>query len=177
MDSIELEIRDSRDSQVQLALLLPLFYQYQLDRKHTAPCLDQSSPTSSSHRKSHGLNLLEIDRVLRAGVYWVLSGPPIGWRVSYKGWERSAQDLESEQNNLEDLARRLCEAFSTYPRTYDLIHAHGLFSMYKTKCDILDILLEMHRIVRPEGAIIIRDRPCRYHWESKRPYRTVEMEQ
>ncbi|KAK3025432.1 hypothetical protein RJ639_042158 [Escallonia herrerae] len=24
-------------------------------------------------------------------------------------------------------------------------------------CDILDILLEMHRIVRPEGAIIVRD--------------------
>ncbi|PSR88343.1 Methyltransferase [Actinidia chinensis var. chinensis] len=24
-----------------------------------------------------------------------------------------------------------CEAFSTYPRTYDLIHANGLFSLYK----------------------------------------------
>ncbi|XP_015938712.1 probable methyltransferase PMT2 [Arachis duranensis] len=26
-----------------------------------------------------------------------------------------------------------CEAFSTYPRTYDLIHANGLFSLYKDK--------------------------------------------
>ncbi|CAL1406293.1 unnamed protein product [Linum trigynum] len=34
-----------------------------------------------------------------------------------------------------------CEAFSTYPRTYDLIHANGLFSLYKDKCSMEDILL------------------------------------
>ncbi|KAK3036256.1 hypothetical protein RJ639_030798 [Escallonia herrerae] len=50
-----------------------------------------------------------------------------------------------------------CEAFSTYPRTYDLIHANGVFSLYKDKCSIEDILLEMDRILRPEGAVIIRD--------------------
>ncbi|KAG7570282.1 S-adenosyl-L-methionine-dependent methyltransferase [Arabidopsis thaliana x Arabidopsis arenosa] len=51
-----------------------------------------------------------------------------------------------------------CEAFSTYSRTYDLIHANGVFSLYLDKCDIVDILLEMQRILRPEGAVIIRDR-------------------
>ncbi|GER51495.1 S-adenosyl-L-methionine-dependentmethyltransferases superfamily protein, partial [Striga asiatica] len=50
-----------------------------------------------------------------------------------------------------------CEAFSTYPRTYDLIHANGVFSLYKDKCDFEDILLEMDRILRPEGTIIFRD--------------------
>lgn len=50
-----------------------------------------------------------------------------------------------------------CERFSTYPRTYDLIHAHGLFSFYQDKCSMEDILLEMDRILRPEGAVIIRD--------------------
>ncbi|EXB44674.1 putative methyltransferase PMT2 [Morus notabilis] len=50
-----------------------------------------------------------------------------------------------------------CEAFSTYPRTYDLIHANGVFSLYKDKCDPVDILLEMDRILRPEGAVIFRD--------------------
>ncbi|GAB2269970.1 hypothetical protein Dimus_004886 [Dionaea muscipula] len=50
-----------------------------------------------------------------------------------------------------------CEAFSTYPRTYDLIHAYGLFSLYKNKCNAEDILLEMDRILRPEGAVIFRD--------------------
>lgn len=50
-----------------------------------------------------------------------------------------------------------CEGFSTYPRTYDLIHANGLFSLYKDKCNFENILLEMDRILRPEGAVIIRD--------------------
>ncbi|XP_028762442.1 probable methyltransferase PMT14 [Neltuma alba] len=50
-----------------------------------------------------------------------------------------------------------CEGFSTYPRTYDLIHAHGLFSLYHDKCSMEDILLEMDRILRPEGAVIVRD--------------------
>ncbi|PIA57457.1 hypothetical protein AQUCO_00600291v1 [Aquilegia coerulea] len=50
-----------------------------------------------------------------------------------------------------------CEAFSTYPRTYDLIHSYGIFSLYKNKCDIEDILLEMDRILRPEGTVIFRD--------------------
>ncbi|KAK8574215.1 hypothetical protein V6N13_097204 [Hibiscus sabdariffa] len=50
-----------------------------------------------------------------------------------------------------------CEAFSTYPRTYDLIHANGVFSLYNNKCKFEDILLEMDRILRPEGAVIIRD--------------------
>ncbi|KMS97843.1 hypothetical protein BVRB_5g123370 [Beta vulgaris subsp. vulgaris] len=50
-----------------------------------------------------------------------------------------------------------CEGFSTYPRTYDLIHANHLFSMYQDKCEYEDILLEMDRILRPEGVVIFRD--------------------
>ncbi|CAA6665176.1 unnamed protein product [Spirodela intermedia] len=50
-----------------------------------------------------------------------------------------------------------CEGFSTYPRTYDLIHASGVFSLYKNKCAVEEILLEMDRILRPEGAVIFRD--------------------
>ncbi|GJM92185.1 hypothetical protein PR202_ga08625 [Eleusine coracana subsp. coracana] len=51
-----------------------------------------------------------------------------------------------------------CEAFSTYPRTYDIIHANGIFSLYIHKCGIIDILVEMDRILRPGGAAIVRDR-------------------
>lgn len=50
-----------------------------------------------------------------------------------------------------------CEGFSTYPRTYDLLHASGLFSLYQDRCEFEDILLEMDRILRPEGTVIIRD--------------------
>ncbi|PIN02758.1 hypothetical protein CDL12_24725 [Handroanthus impetiginosus] len=50
-----------------------------------------------------------------------------------------------------------CEAMSTYPRTYDLIHADSVFTLYKNRCEMEDIMLEMDRILRPEGSVIIRD--------------------
>ncbi|XP_022766612.1 probable methyltransferase PMT7 isoform X2 [Durio zibethinus] len=53
-----------------------------------------------------------------------------------------------------------CEPFSTYPRTYDLLHANHLFSQYKNSgegCQLEDIMLEMDRVLRPQGFVIIRD--------------------
>ncbi|PKA59302.1 putative methyltransferase PMT19 [Apostasia shenzhenica] len=330
--------RDVHEAQVQFALerglpaMLGVLGIFRLpypsrsfDMVHCARCLIKWA-------SREGLYLLEIDRILRPGGYWVLSGPPINWKKMYKGWERTAEDLEAEQIAIEDLAKRLCwkkiaekapiavwrkpknhihcavklklakslgfceksdpdtawydrmqvcltrlpmveeihdtaggalakwpkrlnvvpprisnnrikgvstetfhadgqiwnkrvlhyrnyfnlglavkyrnimdmnaglggfaaalgkypvwvlnvvpvhasirtldviyergligtymdwcEAFSTYPRTYDLIHANGIFSIYMDKCEMIDILLEMDRILRPEGAVIIRD--------------------
>lgn len=52
-----------------------------------------------------------------------------------------------------------CEAFSTYPRTYDLLHAWKVFSdIDKRNCGVEDLLIEMDRILRPEGFVIIRDK-------------------
>eukprot|EP00249_Psilotum_nudum_P006933 c20167_g1_i2 orf=363-2150(+) len=53
-----------------------------------------------------------------------------------------------------------CEPFSTYPRTYDLLHAFRVFSSYKRGgkgCQMEDIMLEMDRMLRPTGLLIIRD--------------------
>ncbi|KAD5962035.1 hypothetical protein E3N88_13508 [Mikania micrantha] len=50
-----------------------------------------------------------------------------------------------------------CEPFDTYPRTYDLIHAAGLFSIEQKRCNITSIMLEMNRILRPGGRVYIRD--------------------
>ncbi|XP_021760906.1 probable methyltransferase PMT10 [Chenopodium quinoa] len=50
-----------------------------------------------------------------------------------------------------------CEAFDTYPRTYDLLHASGLFSIERKRCNISTIMLEMDRILRPDGKIYVRD--------------------
>lgn len=52
-----------------------------------------------------------------------------------------------------------CEPFDTYPRTYDLLHAAGLFSAEKKrkKCNISTIMLEMDRMLRPGGYVYIRD--------------------
>ncbi|GAA0183632.1 methyltransferase [Lithospermum erythrorhizon] len=51
-----------------------------------------------------------------------------------------------------------CESFSTYPRSYDLLHADHLFSKIKTKCNYMAFIAEVDRILRPEGKIIIRDK-------------------
>ena len=52
-----------------------------------------------------------------------------------------------------------CEAFSTYPRTYDLIHAWTIFSdIIEKECSPEDLLIEMDRILRPKGFIIVRDK-------------------
>ncbi|XP_020599603.1 probable methyltransferase PMT27 isoform X1 [Phalaenopsis equestris] len=50
-----------------------------------------------------------------------------------------------------------CESFSTYPRTYDLLHADHLFSKMKERCSIVPVLAEIDRIVRPGGKLIVRD--------------------
>lgn len=76
-----------------------------------------------------------------------------------------------------------CEAFPTYPRTYDLVHAEGLLSTHQQqRCSIFDIFSEIDRILRPEGWVIIYDktplieglRPvaAQLKWEA----RVVEME-
>nr|XP_010919246.1 probable methyltransferase PMT13 isoform X1 [Elaeis guineensis] len=58
-----------------------------------------------------------------------------------------------------------CEAFSSYPRTYDLIHVAGINSLIrdptsgKSRCHLVDLMIEMDRILRPEGTAVIRDSP------------------
>lgn len=54
-----------------------------------------------------------------------------------------------------------CEAFSTYPRTYDLLHVAPLqpFTTLDKRCSLAEVMVEMDRILRPEGTIIIRDTP------------------
>ncbi|KAK6922796.1 putative S-adenosyl-L-methionine-dependent methyltransferase [Dillenia turbinata] len=50
-----------------------------------------------------------------------------------------------------------CESFSTYPRSYDLLHADHLFSQIKKKCNMVALVAEVDRILRPEGKLIVRD--------------------
>ncbi|GAU27887.1 hypothetical protein TSUD_159810 [Trifolium subterraneum] len=58
-----------------------------------------------------------------------------------------------------------CEPFSTYPRTYDLIHASSIESFIKdpasgkSRCNIVDLMVEIDRILRPEGTVVVRDTP------------------
>ncbi|KAK7817346.1 putative methyltransferase pmt8 [Quercus suber] len=70
-----------------------------------------------------------------------------------------------------------CQAFSTYPRTYDLLHAWTIVSdIVRRDCSPEDLLIEMDRILRPTGFIIFRDKQpvidyikkylAALHWEA-----------
>lgn len=100
-------------------------------------------------------------------------------RAGYGGFAAALHDLQidcwvmnvvpvSESNTLPVIYDRglvgvrhdWCEPFDTYPRTYDLLHANGLFSVEKKRhrCNISTIMLEMDRVLRPDGRVYIRDR-------------------
>ncbi|XP_019445903.1 PREDICTED: probable methyltransferase PMT5 [Lupinus angustifolius] len=52
-----------------------------------------------------------------------------------------------------------CEPFPTYPRTYDMLHANGLLSLLTSeRCSMIDLFVEMDRILRPEGWVIFSDK-------------------
>ncbi|KAK8657547.1 hypothetical protein V6N13_035778 [Hibiscus sabdariffa] len=52
-----------------------------------------------------------------------------------------------------------CEPFPTYPRTYDLLHANGLLShLTSERCSLMELFVEMDRILRPEGWVVISDK-------------------
>lgn len=326
--------RDTHEAQVQFALergvpaLIGVLASKRLPYPSRAFDMAHCSRCLIPWDMYDGAYLMEVDRVLRPGGYWILSGPPIRWRKYFKGWQRTREDLNGEQTRIEEVAKKLCwkkfvekddiaiwqkpynhfqckeqtkklmcpvqdpdrawyteletcitplpevssdedvaggllekwpkrlhaipprissetvkgvtaesfekdsqlwqkrvsyykrhkklqqpgrfrnlldmnaylggfaaswvddpvwvmnivpaeaevntlgviyergligtyqswcEAMSTYPRTYDLLHADSIFTMYKERCDLEDILLEMDRILRPEGCVIIRE--------------------
>ncbi|GLT81210.1 hypothetical protein SLA2020_526070 [Shorea laevis] len=324
--------RDNHEAQVQFALergvpaVIGVLGTIHLPYPTRAFDMAQCSRCLIPWTSNDGMYLMEVDRVLRPGGYWILSGPPINWKTYYQTWKRSKEDLQAEQRKIEMLAKQLCwekkyekgdiaiwrkrvndksckrksanicklreaddvwykemdtcitpypevnnanevaggelkkfparlfavpprvakglvdgvsiksyeednklwkkhvnaykkinsligttryrnvmdmnagvggfaaalespkswvmnvvptiaentlgviyergligiyhdwcEGFSTYPRSYDLIHASGVFSLYQDKCKFEDILLEMDRILRPEGTVIFRD--------------------
>lgn len=325
--------RDNHEAQVQFALergvpaIIGVLGTIHLPYPSRAFDMAQCSRCLIPWGANDGMYLMEVDRVLRPGGYWILSGPPINWKTYYQTWKRSKEDLQAEQRKIEDLAKLLCwekkyekgdiaiwrkkdnaescrrksadicgskdadnvwyknmeacitpypevksanevaggelkkfparlfalppriakglipgvtaesyqednklwkkrvnaykrmnrligttryrnvmdmnaglggfaaalesqkswvmnvvptiadntlgviyergligiyhdwcEGFSTYPRTYDFIHGSGVFSLYQNKCKLEDILLEMDRILRPEGVVILRDK-------------------
>ncbi|CAI5977166.1 unnamed protein product [Closterium sp. NIES-65] len=52
-----------------------------------------------------------------------------------------------------------CEAFNTYPRTYDLVHSDHHFgkALTEKRCEAADIVVEIDRILRPFGYLIARE--------------------
>ncbi|KAG5007219.1 hypothetical protein AAZX31_09G131000 [Glycine max] len=101
-------------------------------------------------------NLLEMNAYL-GGFAAVLVDLPV-WVMNVVPVQAKVDTLGAiYERGLIGTYHNWCEAMSTYPRTYDLIHADSVFSLYSDRCELEDILLEMDRILRPEGSVIIRD--------------------
>ncbi|KAK8943292.1 putative methyltransferase PMT7 [Platanthera zijinensis] len=111
-----------------------------------------------------GINKVDIRNVMDMNAYYggfsaALSNLPI-WVMSIVPATMSNTLSAIYDRGLIGAFHDWCNPFSTYPRTYDLLHAYHLLSHYQSDergCSIEDIVLEMDRIIRPQGFIIIRD--------------------
>ncbi|XP_066367143.1 probable methyltransferase PMT23 [Miscanthus floridulus] len=50
-----------------------------------------------------------------------------------------------------------CESFNTYPRTYDLLHMSNLIGSLTNRCDLIDVVVEIDRILRPGRWFVLKD--------------------
>ncbi|XP_072989202.1 probable methyltransferase PMT15 [Typha latifolia] len=106
--------RDSHEAQVQFALergvpaMIGVLASNRLPYPSRAFDMAHCSRCLIPWHHYDGLFLIEVDRILRPGGYWILSGPPIHWRRHWKGWERTQEDLNAEQNAIEAVAKSLC---------------------------------------------------------------------
>ncbi|KAG8078360.1 hypothetical protein GUJ93_ZPchr0007g3626 [Zizania palustris] len=50
-----------------------------------------------------------------------------------------------------------CESFNTYPRTYDLLHMSYLLQGLTNRCDIIEVVAEIDRILRPGRWFVLQD--------------------
>lgn len=81
---------------------------------------------------------------------WVMNVVPLG--------ERNTLPVIVDQG-FAGVLHNWCEPFPTYPRTYDLLHAKGLLSnLASERCSVVNLILEMDRILRPEGWVIMSDK-------------------
>ncbi|KAK1296663.1 putative methyltransferase PMT15 [Acorus calamus] len=106
--------RDTHEAQVQFALergvpaMIGVMASNRLPYPSRAFDMAHCSRCLIPWAQYEGQFLIEVDRVLRPGGYWILSGPPINWKTHYKGWERTKEDLNAEQTSIENVARSLC---------------------------------------------------------------------
>ncbi|XP_066348957.1 probable methyltransferase PMT15 [Miscanthus floridulus] len=106
--------RDSHEAQVQFALErgVPAMIGVLASNRLTYPArsfdMAHCSRCLVPWQLYDGLYLIEVDRILRPGGYWILSGPPINWKKHWKGWDRTKEDLDAEQKAIESVTKSLC---------------------------------------------------------------------
>ncbi|XP_052171181.1 probable methyltransferase PMT20 [Diospyros lotus] len=122
--TVSLAPRDNHEAQVQFALergipailgiistqRLP-FPSSSFDMAHCSRCLIPWTEFG-------GIYLLEINRILRPGGFWVLSGPPVNYENRWRGWNTTVEEQKSDYEKLQDLLTSMC--FTLYKKKDDI---------------------------------------------------------
>ncbi|EPS59022.1 hypothetical protein M569_15788, partial [Genlisea aurea] len=132
------------------------------------------SPDDFASDYKHWKNVVPKSYINGLGIDWSNVRNVMDMRSVYGGFAAAMRDLKVWVMNVVNVdspdtlpiiyGRGLfgiyhdwCESFSTYPRSYDLLHADHLFSRVKKRCDVEVVMAEVDRIVRPGGKLIVRD--------------------
>lgn len=136
--------RDTHEAQVQFALergvpaLIGVIASKRLPYPSRAFDMAHCSRCLIPWGQYDGAYLMEVDRVLRPGGYWILSGPPINWKKHANGWQRTREDLNAEQLQIESVTRSLCwkklverDDISIWQKPYNHLQCKKLKKVHK----------------------------------------------
>uniref|UniRef100_A0A7N0RIF5 Methyltransferase PMT26 n=1 Tax=Kalanchoe fedtschenkoi TaxID=63787 RepID=A0A7N0RIF5_KALFE len=134
----------------------------------------KSAPEDFNSDREHWKHVVTKSYLTGIGIDWSTVRNVMDMRAIYGGFAAALKDLQVwvmnvvpvdspdtlaviYERGLFGIHHDWCESFSTYPRTYDLLHADHLFSAIKKRCKLEAVIAEVDRILRPEGKLIIRD--------------------
>ncbi|PRQ22547.1 putative S-adenosyl-L-methionine-dependent methyltransferase [Rosa chinensis] len=135
----------------------------------------KSAPEDFISDYKHWKNVVSKTYLTGMGIDWSSVRNVLDMRAVYGGFAAALKDLKvwvmnvvppiDSRDTLAIIFERgligmyhdWCESFSTYPRTYDVVHADHLFSVLKKRCNLVAVIAEVDRILRPEGKLIVWD--------------------
>ncbi|KAL1204061.1 putative methyltransferase PMT26 [Cardamine amara subsp. amara] len=134
----------------------------------------KAAPEDFSADYEHWKRVVTKSYLKGLGINWASVRNVMDMRAVYGGFAAALRDLKVwvmnvvpidspdtlaiiYERGLFGIYHDWCESFSTYPRSYDLLHADHLFSKLKQRCNLTAVVAEVDRVLRPEGKLIVRD--------------------
>ncbi|KAM7511135.1 hypothetical protein LguiB_010010 [Lonicera macranthoides] len=134
----------------------------------------KSAPEDFTSDYEHWKRVVSSSYLNGMGINWSSVRNVMDMRAVYGGFAAALKDLKLwvmnvvpinspdtlpiiYERGLFGIYHDWCESFSTYPRSYDLLHADHLLSDLKKRCKLEAVIAEVDRILRPEGKFIVRD--------------------